>query len=216
MDQMNILWEVYRLVRDMTEHQLWCLRLHVTYDFKPIFFCTLWWACTQPSIHTFKMSFGSSYETANCKNPLKNPEEPILNMSEAELIISLHKLGSSSRFLVCGEGTFVDTMSRMTKCENGPRLFPPPKPRSYHLIPLPPESLSYHFLLWLSLTSVASPLPTFTPATAFLLVSLGFWKAPLQIYSHNSREFFWKHSWVDFSLMMSLYRNHYGFYNEFK
>lgn len=62
----------------------------------------------------------------------------------------------------------------------------------------------------------APPLPTFTPATAFLLVSLGFWKAPLQIYSHNSGEFFRKHSWVDFSLMVSLCRNHYGFYNEFK
>lgn len=142
------------------------------------------------------MSLGSSYKTANCKNPLTNPEEPILNMSEAELIISLHKLGSSSRFLVCGEGTFVDTMSRMTKCENGPRLFPPPKPRSYHLIPLPPESLSYHFLLWLSFPSVASvpfvrlpqptpalvrlrpcqapPLPTFTPATVLPIGLFGF------------------------------------------
>lgn len=154
------------------------------------FFCTLWWARTQPSTHTFKMSFGSSYKTANYKNPLKNPEEPILNMSKAELSISFHKLGSSSRFLVCGEGTFVDTMSQMPKCENCPKASPPLKPRSSYLSPCHWSHscmisycgfLSYQLLLSLlfcfhnpPLFSQASPLPTFTPATAFLLVSLGF------------------------------------------
>lgn len=132
------------------------------------FFCTLWWARTQPSTHTFKMSFGSSYITANCKNPLQNPEEPILNMSKAELIISFRKLGSSSRFLVRGEGTFVDTMGQMPKCENCPRASSPPKPRSYHLIPLPLKSRSYDFLLRLYFISVASVpfvlLPQLTPA----------------------------------------------------
>lgn len=45
------------------------------------------------------MSFRSSYETANYKYPLKNPDEPILNMSKAELIILLQKLDSPSQSL---------------------------------------------------------------------------------------------------------------------
>lgn len=154
------------------------------------FFCTLWWARTQPSTHTFKMSFGCSYKTANCKNPLQNPEEPILNMSKAELIISFRKLGSSSRFLVVVKEPL---STQWAKWQNVRIALEPPLHQNLVLTISSPCHWSHSYMisycgfisyqLLLSLLfcfhtdpcfSQAPSLPSFTPATAFLLVSLGF------------------------------------------
>lgn len=90
------------------------------------------WAGAQPCTHIFKLAADPHIKLPTWKHPLRNPREPILNVSKAELIISLQTLCALS----VGRGTLIDTMSQLKNVRIVPRFFPPLKPLSYHPVPL--------------------------------------------------------------------------------
>lgn len=135
---------------------------------------------------SLKWAAGPHIKLSTWKYPLQNPREPILNVSKAELIISLQTLCALSVV----RGTLIVTMSQLKNVRIVPRLFPPLKQASF-LPPCPyvtevtfPQWLaSFHISCFGSLCSgstighcfcQAPSLQTLIPAIASPLVPLGF------------------------------------------